>query len=68
MDFETREEFERFLEMQENERTEYLKKFKLSWWERFKLKMLNKWWTSMRKQNPNLNTFDLWESIYKGRF
>ena len=68
MDLKIREEFKKFLEMQEGERLEFLTGVNLTWWQRIKLKIMNKWWTSIRKQNSNLSAIELYESIRKGRF
>lgn len=61
--------YAKFLELPEDERFEYLiTGTKLYLWQKLYIKFLNKWWTSIRKANPDLRTIDLWESIYKGRF
>ena len=60
--------FAEFLELSEDERFEYLTGTKLYWWQILYIKILNKWWSAMRKMNPHLRTYDLWESIYKCRF
>lgn len=57
-------EYAKFLELPEGERFEHLSGVKLYWWQKLYLK----WWGSMRKANPHLRTYDLWESMYKGRF
>ena len=60
--------FVKFLETEEDKRFEYLTSTKLYWWQRLEIKFINKWWTYMRQCNPHLRVFDLWESVYKGRF
>ena len=60
--------FVEFLEAPEYERFKYLTSIKLNWWQRLEIKLANKWWTYMRQCNPHLRVFDLWESVYKGRF
>lgn len=62
------EEFEKFLELSENERYEHLTKTKLHWWGKLYIKFINKWWTFIRKDNMHLGALTLWESIRKGRF
>ena len=62
------EKFNRFLELPEDKRFEYLTGIKLNWFQRMHIKYLNKWWTSIRNANPHLRGFDLWESMYKGRY
>lgn len=57
-----------FLERSEDERFEYLTGTKLHWWQKLYIKFLNKWWTSMRRDNPGIAAHILWESIIKGRF
>lgn len=62
-------EYEKFLELSEDERFEYLiAGIKLHWYQRLYIKIFNKWWTYMRNENPHLAAKVLWESIYKGRF
>ena len=61
-------EFEKFLEMSEDEQFEYLTGTKLYLWQKLYIKKLVKWWTCWRKANPDLRAIDLWESIYKGRY
>lgn len=63
-----KEEFKTFLEMSEDERFEYLTETKLHIWQKLYIKFINKWWSHMRKMNPHLEPYILWESIYKGRF
>lgn len=63
-----REKFAEFLELPEHERLEYLVGVKLTRWQRFKIRVLNKWWSSWRDANPHLRAIDLWESIRKGRY
>ena len=60
--------FEKFLELPEHERFEYLTGIKLSYWQKLYIKLLNKWWTHWKGSNPHLKTKVLWESIAKGRF
>lgn len=62
------ESFKRFLELPEDKRFECLAGTKLNWLQRINIKLLNKWWTFVRKNNPDLRGIDLWESIYKSRF
>lgn len=62
------EDFNKFLELPEDKRFEYLTGSKLNWFQRMHIKYLNKWWTSIRNANPHLRGVDLWESLYKGRF
>ena len=62
------EDFKRFLELPEDKRFECLTGTKLNWWQRMRIKSINKWWTSVRNANPHLRGIDLWESIYKGRY
>lgn len=57
-------EYAKFLELPEEEQFELLTGVKLYWWQKLYLK----WWSSMRKANPHLRAYDLWESMYKGRF
>lgn len=61
-------EFAKFLELPEEDRFEYLTGTKLYFYQRLYIKLLNKWWTFLRKVNPHMRAYDLWESIYKGRF
>ena len=63
-----REEFAKFLALSSDDRLKYLLSGKLSWWRRMRIKRLNRWWTSMRKANPDIEPYILWESIAKGRF
>ncbi len=60
--------FEKFLELPESERLEYLTGVKLSLWQRLWIKHINKWITSILEANPDQKPYILWESIYKGRF
>lgn len=60
--------FKQFLELSEIEQYEYLTGEKLNWWQKLRFKLVSKWWTNMRKVNPHLSAYDLWESMYKGRF
>ena len=66
--FKKEESFQKFLELPEYKRFEYLTGTKLNWWQRMHIKHLNKWWTSMKNANPHLREIDLWESMYKGRY
>ena len=60
--------FKQFLELSEIEQYEYLTGEKLNRWQKLCFKLVSKWWTNMRKANPHLRVYDLWKSIYKGRF
>lgn len=60
--------FKQFLELSEIEQYEYLTGEKLNWWQKLRFKLVSKWWTNMRKANPHLRAYDLWESMCKGRF
>ena len=62
-------EFKCFLEMSEDERLEqFLGSVEMKWWQKTYFIYLNKWWSYMRNENPDLDVMVLWESIYKGRF
>lgn len=60
--------FKQFLELSEIEQYEYLTGAKLCWWQKLRFKLVGKWWINIRKVNPHLKAYDLWESMYKGRF
>jgi hypothetical protein len=60
-------EFAKFLELPEDERFKIVKR-RIHWWQRISFWIANKWWTSVRKENPDLPAIVLWESFYKGRF
>ena len=60
--------FKQFLELSEIEQYEYLTGVKSCWWKKLQCKFVSKWWTTMRTMNPYLRAYDLWESVYKGRF
>lgn len=62
-------EFKCFLEMSEDERLEqFLGSVEMKWWQKTYFIYLNKWWSYMRNENPDLDVMVLWESIYKGRY
>lgn len=60
--------FKQFLELSEIKQYEYLTGVKLCWWQKLQFKFVSKWWITMRTMNPYLRAYDLWESMYKGRF
>lgn len=60
--------YAKFLELSEDELYEFLTGVKLHWWQKLEFKLIIKWWSRWRKMHPDLRAFDLWESIYKGRF
>ena len=62
------DDFAKFLELPEDKRFEILTGIKLYWWQKLDIWIINKWWSRWRKMCPDLRAFDLWESIYKGRF
>lgn len=62
------EEFKRLLEMSDAELVEYFTGYHLKWYQRIQIKIVSHWWNRMRKDNPYIPAFILWESIYKGRF
>lgn len=60
--------FEEFLDLSEELRFKYLTGVQLHWWQKLEIKYINKWWSNIKKSNPNCNGIVLWESIRKGRF
>ena len=60
--------FEKFLELPEDKRFEFLTGCKLNWWQKLEIKLINKWWSQMRNGCSGIRGIDLWESIYKQRF
>ena len=60
--------FEKFLELPETKRFEYLTGIKLRWWQRLELKVINIWWSVMRTLSPKESAIDVWERIYKQKF
>ena len=60
--------FEKFLELPEDERFEFITGVRLYWWQKIEVRLINKWWSRWRSTCPRLRAIDLWESIYKNRF
>lgn len=62
------DDFKHFLELPEEERFELLTSYKLYWYQKIYIRMLNKWWSSMKKNNLNIEPMILFNGIYKARF
>lgn len=70
MELRDKEGFKRFLALPEHERLkELLGLKKFPWYQKLYLWYLNKWWSRMRRwaASPK-DPYNLWESLYKGRF
>lgn len=63
-----REKYKKFLEMSPDKQFEALTGVNLYFWQRIMIRYLTKWWDMVRRLNPHIYAYDLWESIYKGRY
>lgn len=59
--------FTEFLKLSEMERLEYLLGSKFSRWDKFKCKLMSKWWT-YTERSSRVKDEVLWNSIWKGRY
>ena len=64
-------DFSKFLSLSEDDRFELLTEYmdiKLTMWQKLEIRLLNRWWSSMVKNNPHIPPYILFESVKKGRF
>ena len=60
--------FADFLRLPAYRQVEVLFGTKLKWYQKISICVTTRWWRAWRRANPEMDAFDLWESIYKQRF